>query len=219
VNRPRETVNLAEPEAARRPARNRAVVLAGIHRAAAVVFARDGFQGATTQAIAEQAGLSKQQLHYYIAGKEELYRDILQGIVDDWIAIFGFADAHQGPKKVLADYVRRKLCFSFEHPERSRIFTTEMMRGGPLLRPLMGASQRRTEQAVEVIRGWIAQGQMAAVDPQLLLFHIWATTQHYADYADQVRFFRGPDMESAAERERIVAEVTTLVLRGAGVTG
>ncbi len=207
----------ADADAPRRAPRSRALAMAAIHRAAVTVFARDGYQGATTQAIADAAGLSKPQLHYYIAGKEELYRDILQGIVDDWIAVFGFADAHLGPRKVLADYVRRKLQYSFEHPERSRIFTAEMMRGGAMLRPLMGHSHRRTLQAVEVIRGWVAAGQIAPVDPQLLLFHVWAMTQHYADYADQVRFFGGPDPADGADRERVIAEVTAFVLRGAGV--
>lgn len=218
VNLPVEPSAQADTEAPRRSARNRALVLAGIHRAAVMVFAREGYQGASTQAIAAAAGLSKQQLHYYIDGKEELYRAILQGIVDDWIGVFGFADAHLGPRKVLSDYVRRKLMFSFEHPERSRIFTAEMMRGGAMLRPLMAHSHRRTQQAMDVIRGWMAQGRMtASVDPLLLLFHIWAMTQHYADYADQVRFFAGPDPAYTPERERVIAEVTTLVLRGAGV--
>lgn len=208
-----------ETEPPRRASRSRALALAAIHRAAVTVFARDGYQGATTQSIADEAGLSKPQLHYYIGGKEELYRDILQGIVDDWIAVFGFADAHLGPRKVLADYVRRKLAYSFEHPERSRIFTAEVMRGGGRLRPLMDQSHRRTEQAQDVIRGWIAAGQMAPVDPLLLLFHIWAVTQHYAEYAEQVRFFHGPDVDTDAGRERVVAEVTAFVLRGAGVAG
>lgn len=207
----------ADAEAPRRAPRGRALALAAIHRAAVTVFARDGYQGATTQAIADAAGLSKPQLHYYIAGKEELYRDILQGIVDDWIAVFGFADAHLGPRKVLADYVRRKLLYSFEHPERSRIFTAEMMRGGDMLWPLMGHSRRRTQQAVEVILGWIAEGRMAPLDPLQLLFHIWAITQHHADFAHQVRFLGGPDPAQEADRERVIAEVTAFVLRGAGV--
>jgi TetR/AcrR family transcriptional regulator len=207
----------AERQPAKRATGSRTRALTSIHRAAAKVFAREGYNGATTQAIADAAGLSKQQLHYYIEGKEDLYRSILQGIVDDWIAVFGFADAQLGPGKVLADYVRRKLQFSFDHPERSRIFTAEIMRGATLLRPLMSHSHRRTQQATAVIRGWIAAGQMAPVNPQLLLFHIWAMTQHYADYADQVRYFDGPDLGAAQDRELLIAEVTAFVLRGAGV--
>lgn len=209
----------AEAPAAKPPGRIRARMLASIDAAAIEVFARDGYQGATTQAIADAAGIGKAQLHYYIGSKEALYQRILQDIVDDWIAVFGFADARHGPRKVLGDYIRRKMRFSFEHPQRSRIFTAEIMRGAPLLRPLMDTSARRTAKAAAVIRHWVDQGLMAPVDPLLLLFHVWALTQHYADYQHQVQFFRGGCGDDEADRERLIAEVTAFVLRGAGVAG
>jgi TetR/AcrR family transcriptional regulator len=214
---PDETVAAALP--ARPLGRIRARMLASIDAAAIEIFARDGYQGATTQAIADAAGIGKAQLHYYIGSKEALYQRILQDIVDDWIAVFGFADARHGPRKVLGDYIRRKMRFSFEHAQRSRIFSSEIMRGAPLLRPLIGTSTRRTEQAVAVIRQWVDDGLMAPVDPLLLLFHVWALTQHYADYQHQVRWFRGRCGDDEGDRGRLIDEVTTFVLRGAGVAG
>jgi TetR/AcrR family transcriptional regulator len=47
--------------------------------------------------------------------------------------------------------------------------------------------------------------------------HIWAVTQHYADYEPQVAFFRGHALGDTADRERLIEEVTEFVLRGAGV--
>jgi TetR/AcrR family transcriptional regulator len=202
---------------ARSPGRIRTRMLAAIHEAAVQVFARDGYQGASTQAIADAAGISKPQLHYYIGSKEALYTRILQEIVDDWISVFGFAEAKYGPARVISDYVRRKMIFSFDHPERSRIFTAEIMRGAPVLQTLMGTSHRRTEQAVAVLQNWIDAGLMAPVDPLLLMFHVWSITQHYADYQHQVAFFRGPSAHTAADREKLIAEVTQFILRGAGV--
>lgn len=204
--------------AARAPGRIRTRMLAAIHEAAVQIFARDGFHGATTQAIADLAGVSKPQLHYYIGSKEALYTVLLQEVVDDWISVFGFADAKYGPARVISDYVRRKMLFSFDHPERSRIFTAEIMRGAPVLQKLMGTSQRRTEQAVAVLQNWIDAKLMAPVDPMLLMFHIWSMTQHYADYQHQVAFFRGPTAQTSADRERLISEVTRFILRGAGVT-
>jgi len=208
------------PEAAapaRTPGRIRTRMLAAIHEAAVQVFARDGYQGATTQAIADVAGVSKPQLHYYIGSKEALYTLLLQEIVDDWIGVFGFADAKYGPAKVIGDYVRRKMLFSFDHPERSRIFSAEIMRGAPVLQNLMGTSHRRTEQAVAVLQNWIDAGLMAPVDPLLLMFHVWSITQHYADYQHQVTFFRGPSAQTPSDREKLIAEVTQFILRGAGI--
>jgi len=203
---------------ARAPGRIRARTMAAIHQAATQVFARDGYEGATTQAIADAAGLSKPQLHYYIDSKEALYTQLLQEIVDEWIGVFGFADERYGPAKVISDYVRRKIVFSFEHPERSRIFAAETMRGAPILHQLMQHdSHRRTRQAVAVIQNWVNAGMMAPVDPLLLLFHIWAITQHYADYQHQVSFFRGPSATTPEDRERLIDEVTQFILRGAGI--
>lgn len=203
--------------ATRRPSRRRSQTLAAINQAAIEVFAAEGLNGASTQAIADKAGLSKAQLHYYIAGKEDLYRQVLQDIVDDWIGVFGFSDEAFGPRKVLGDLIQRKMVFSFEQPLRSQIFAAEMMRGAPVLRAMLGTSKQRTEQAAAVIQNWIDHGLMDPLDPLALLFHIWAMTQFYADHADQVLYFRAITHIDADLRKHLIAEVSTFIFKGAGV--
>ncbi|MDM0046194.1 TetR family transcriptional regulator C-terminal domain-containing protein [Variovorax dokdonensis] len=223
TSNPASTAEAADFESKSSSTRGRsrkyAQVLAVINQAAIEVFAADGPQGATTQAIADKAGLSKAQLHYYIGSKDALYRQVLQDIIDDWISVFGFADEAYGARRVLSDLIRRKMIFSFEQPLRSRIFAAEMMRGAPVLRPMMEVqSKRRTEQAAAVITNWTSQGQMGPVDPVLFLFHLWAVTQFYADHAEQVHFFRGgATADDPKEREYLIAQVTAFLLRGAGV--
>jgi TetR/AcrR family transcriptional regulator len=39
---------------------------------------------------------------------------------------------------------------------------------------------------VTLLRRWMAQGRLARRDPHHLIFMIWATTQHYADFSTQV---------------------------------
>ncbi len=209
-------VKPADTRVRRGVARSRAQVVASIHRAAIEVFAREGLTGASTQAIAEQAGLSKARLHYYIESKEDLYRQVLQDIVDDWISVFGFADEAFGPRRVLGDYIRRKMTFSFEQPLRSRIFAAEMMRGAPVLRTMLSNSKRRTDQAAAVIRNWIDQDLLDPVDPLLLMFNIWAVTQFYADHADQVRYFTGKPFDDARSREALITHTTEFFLKAAG---
>lgn len=209
-----------EPEAAaggRGRSRKYSQTLAQIYQAAIEVFAAEGPSGASTQAIADRAGLSKAQLHYYIDSKEALYRRVLQDIIDDWINVFGFSDAPLDPRKVLGDYIRRKMLFSFEHPLRSRIFAAEMMRGGPVAKGLMDTSTRRTQQATAVIDSWVQRGAIAPVVPVLFLFHLWGMTQFYAEQAEQVRMFHPGALDSAEGRERLIGEVTTQVLRIAGL--
>ena len=198
------------------PADKRERILAAINAAAIEVFAREGLSGASTQAIAERAGLSKQSLHYYIPSKEALYGQVLRDVMADWIRVFGAADSRLGPREVLGSYIRRKMQFSFEQPLRSRIFAMEIMRGAPVLRPLLRTGKRHTREALAVIQGWIADGRMEPVDPLLLLFHIWAATQFYAEHAEQVRYFTGRRSLSPAAREAIIRQTTELVLRGIG---
>ena len=203
--------------ATRGRARKYTQMLAVIYQAAVEVFANDGLAGASTQAIADKAGLSKAQLHYYIESKEALYRQVLQDIINDWIGVFGFSDEAFGPRKVLSDLIRRKMVFSFAHPLRSRIFTAEMMRGAPVLKGMMGTSKQRTDQAASVIQNWINQGLMDSVDPMLFLFHLWAVTQFYADHATQVAFFRNTTQSDEKDRRYLIEQVTEFLLKGAGV--
>lgn len=198
------------------PRRSRERILADIDAAAIEIFAREGLSGASTQSIAARAGISKQRLHYYIPSKEALYEKVLRDVMGDWIRGFGRPDSHLGPREALASYIRRKMEFSFEQPLRSRIFAMEIMRGAPVLRPMMRASKKRTAEAVTVLREWIAQGRMDPVDPLWLLFHIWAVTQFYAEHAEQVRYFTGRRSLSRSTREEIIQQTTALVLRGVG---
>ena len=40
---------------------------------------------------------------------------------------------------------------------------------------------------ITLLEKWIREGKIAAVDPHHLLYSIWATTQHYADFEAQIK--------------------------------
>ena len=54
--------------------------------AAEIVFAEQGFAGATTAAIARRAGVPKANLHYYFPTKEGLYRAVIERVLTAWLA-------------------------------------------------------------------------------------------------------------------------------------
>jgi TetR/AcrR family transcriptional regulator len=206
------------PEATPRstPRQNRERVMAAIRAAAIAEFSEKGLSGTSTQAIAERAGLTKPQLHYYIRGKEELYEELLMSVVADWRGMF---DAGSGePGRVLGDYVRSKLNLAFDKPEISRIFTREVLDGGRNLDKFWPDARKRTREKVAAINGWIAKGLMKPVDAHTLLMAIWAMTQFYADSALQVQQLRKPGQPGwAPDREALVEELTGFVLRGCGI--
>jgi TetR/AcrR family transcriptional regulator len=185
-----------------------------IRQAAIKEFAANGLHGASTQAIADRAGISKTKLHYYISSKEDLYVEALRHIVDVWAELFHGLDMNAGPERFLRDYIGRKIRHALDHPEVARMFTGEVMRGAPLLRPLWEASRQATATAATVIEGWITAGVIRPVDPVLLQFNIWALTQHYALHLSEVRFMLNLSDSSPLDADHIVDEVTELVLHG-----
>jgi hypothetical protein len=54
-----------------------------------------------------------------------------------------------------------------------------------------GPLKALVDEKAAVIRGWAEAGRIAPVDPYHLIFSIWATTQHYADFDVQVRGILG----------------------------
>jgi len=195
---------------------NRERVMAAIRAAAIAEFSENGLKGSSTQAIAERAGLSKPQLHYYIRGKEELYGELLMSVVAEWKGMFDAGSSDPG--QVLGDYIRSKLNLAFDKPEISRIFTREVLDGGHNLERFWPDARKRTREKVAAINGWIARGLMKPVDAHMLLMAIWAMTQFYADSALQVQQLRKPGHAGwIPDREALVEELTGFVLRGCGI--
>ena len=179
-----ETSALARPVRAVRESRQR--ILSAIREAAIQEFSLHGLKGTSTQAIAERAGLTKPQLHYYIAGKEELYSELLDSVMMAWKIEFappGMTD----PAEILAHYIRQKLDHAFDPPTVSRIFTREILDGGHNRGRYWPNARVWIQKEVGMINGWIARGLMRPMNAHLLLMHIWAMTQHHADFALQVR--------------------------------
>jgi len=192
-------------------------ILAQIREAAITEFSLHGFKGASTQAIAERAGLTKPQLHYYIKGKDELYEELLFAVLQGWSEAFAFDASSGDPRRVLTHYIHKKLAYALDNPGLSRIFTNEILGGGPNLGRYWPVAKRSTQAKVDLIDGWIAQGLMRPLDARLLLMHIWGMTQHYADYAVQVRVMLGQKPDTPIARDTVERELTDFVLRGCGL--
>jgi TetR/AcrR family transcriptional regulator len=164
--------------------------------AALEVFSTDGFRGATIDRIAEAAGMSKPNLLYYFRSKDEIYRVLLDRLLETWLQPLRAIDPAGDPMQEIADYIGRKLEMARDLPAESRLFAGEIMRGAPILgEVLSGSLKALVDTECAVIQGWIDAGKLAPVDPRHLIFAIWATTQHYADFDVQVRAVLGDDSD------------------------
>lgn len=191
---------------------------ADILRAAEYVFARAGFAGATMAAIAERAGVPKSNLHYYFKNKQAIYRAVLAGTLELWLAQTDTIRADNDPRSALGEYIRAKMQLSATHPDASRVFAYELLHGAPEIGDYLRKDLRElVERKAHVIEGWVAQGKMAKVDPKHLFFTIWAATQTYADFAPQVSAVLGVKKMNARQAQFATEQLTEILLRGCGV--
>lgn len=183
--------------------------------AALGLFSRYGLHGTSVDQVAARAGVSKSNLLYYFANKEELYVCVLRDLLEVWLAPLREFSAEQDPQRVIGDYIRRKLAVSRDSPDASRLFCLEIIQGAPLLRDELGRELRTlVERKSEVIRGWVEAGKLAPMDPHHLIFALWAITQHYADFGVQVQAITGRTLDDPEFFEQTVDNVQRIVLGG-----
>ena len=163
--------------------RNRRMIL----DAALDVFSSHGYRGATLDQIAAEAGLSKPNILYYFQGKEDIHVTLLNQLMETWLDPLVELDPDGDPQTEILDYVQRKLDMARDLPRESRLFAGEILQGAPRMGPHLDSDLKPLfDEKCAVIAGWAAAGKIARIDPQHLIFSIWATTQHYADFAAQV---------------------------------
>ena len=201
------------PRRSKTRAQNEALIL----QAAEKVFAEAGFGGATMQLIADVAGLPKANLHYYFATKEELYRRVVQTIFEIWLQAASAMDGTDDPAIGIGAYIEAKMEISRRHPDGSKVWASEVMHGAPVIQDYLETTLRDwTRGRAALIQRWIDEGRMAPVDPERLLYMLWATTQHYADFNHQIETLNGGKPLSDAQWHEATEAVKSMILRGIG---
>ncbi|MCF7201946.1 TetR/AcrR family transcriptional regulator [Pseudomonas oligotrophica] len=195
--------------------RNKELIL----RAASEEFAEKGFAATKTSDIAARAGLPKPNVYYYFKSKENLYREVLESIVEPLLAASAPFNQPGEPAEVLRAYIRSKIRISREHAGASKVFASEIMHGAPHL-SAERVAQLNAQAAHNIARlqGWIDAGRMAAVDPSHLLFSIWAATQTYADFDWQITSVTGKERLDDDDYEAAAETIIRLVLKGCEVS-
>ena len=191
-------------------AKRDAILQAGLSQ-----FAKYGIHGATLEHIAECAGVSKTNLLYYFPSKYGLYIEVLKQILSIWLAPLRAFRRDLEPLAAIGEYIRLKMEVSRDYPEASRLFCMEMLQGAPLLMgELDGDVRPLVEEKSAIVAAWVAQGKLAPVDPHHLIFMIWATTQHYADFSVQVEAVTGATLKDDAFFRHTVENVQRMIIDG-----
>jgi TetR/AcrR family transcriptional regulator len=200
---------------------NRDKLEADIVAEAVRVFAECGYEGASIATVAENAGLSKQNLMYYFPTKQALYERVLDGVLDEWLdRMDSLADPEQDPRDVLRAYVQAKLRFSREQPWASRVYAMEVISGAQLYGDQI---QKRVvpllRKDIEVFERWIGEGKIGQINATHLLFAIWAMTQSYADFSTQMALVLNRKQLSKKDFEDGEEMITNMVLAAVALPG
>ena len=211
---PAPATSTAKPAGRIRQKHEKAIIAA-----AEVEFARYGFKGTSMNTIAASAGLPKANLHYYFTNKLGLYIAVLSNILELWDSTFNALTAEDDPAVALTRYIRTKMEFSRRQPQASRIFAMEIISGGECLTEYFGQDYRAWFSGrAAVFQAWIDAGKMDPIDPVHLIFLLWGSTQHYADFASQICLFTGKSSLKKADFEEAADNLERIILKGCGLT-
>ncbi|WP_298910182.1 TetR family transcriptional regulator C-terminal domain-containing protein [uncultured Aliiroseovarius sp.] len=195
--------------------RNRQEVTGRILSAAERVFAEFGYAGASISRIAAQAGIPKSNVVYYFETKELLYRRVVGEIFDIWRAAADSITVDNDPIQALGDYIDTKLDLARTRPYGSKVWANEIIQRAPIVQDYLEDELRSwTEDRIVVIEAWIARGQIRQISARHLLYAIWATTQHYADFTHQITTLNEGVELTNRQWDETKTAVKDLLLRG-----
>ena len=151
------------------------------------VFSKFGYRGSTVDQIAEAAGMSKANVLYYFKSKNDIYLAVLEETLEIWLNPLTELDTNGDALLEIQGYIQAKLKLSRTSPAASRLFANEILQGAPMIGPYLKTELKDlVESKIAILKKWMKQGEIKTFEPIHLLFLIWSTTQHYADFAIQI---------------------------------
>jgi len=90
-----------------------------------------------------------------------------------------------------------------------------VMQGAPIIQDFLETQLRSwTDGRIESIQAWIAAGKIRSVEPRWVMYMIWATTQHYADFGHQIETLNADAPLSEAQWEAASETVFEVIWNG-----
>jgi TetR/AcrR family transcriptional regulator len=107
---------------------------------------------------------------------------------------------------------------SRRRPYGSRVWAKEIMSGAPVMEEVLSTTLKQwVDKCEAAINYWVAEHKIQAVNAKALLYMIWATTQHYADFDRQIVLLNdGRDLSDHAFSEK-KQQVIALILASVGL--
>lgn len=196
-------------------ARHREETRQRILTAAERVFADYGFEGASFSRIAAEVNLPKSNIVYYFETKKKLYQLVVENIFNVWREAADSIHPDNDPEQALGEYIDTKLDLARERPYGSKVWANEIIQRAPIAQDYLVPELRRwTEERIRIIDIWIERGLIRPIDPRSLLYAIWATTQHYADFTHQIQTLNNDQELSDSQWDETKRAVKDILIQG-----
>ncbi len=200
----------SSPPGPRRPQQRSVETRERLVEAALALFAARGFEGATTRAIAERAGVALAALPYHFETKDALWRaaadrlfDRLRRSFEGWARAVGPVDRQDRLRRLFAEFVR----FAARHPELHRFMLQE---GGGASPRLAWLVETHVRPLFEGMRAQIAEAQRDGFVPpgrpeHLFYAMIGAASMPYAVAPEYTLLTRDDPSQPARVEEHVQA--------------
>lgn len=177
-----------------RQSRDAEATKAQILDAAEEEFARFGFSGAKTEAIAAKTGVTKAMIYYHFGNKEALYKAVIQRPAADFVSAFGNLELEtMPPEEALKTVIRVAIAHEISHPHYGRVLLHEAMQNQGQYFHLTGWINP-INRVVAVVERGIQSGDFRPVDPFLTVNHIMGICTFYFNAQANMRNVQ-PDFE------------------------
>jgi AcrR family transcriptional regulator len=187
----------------RAEARRREILLA-----AARVFARLGYDGATLDDVADQFGATKAVIYYYFRSKEEMYTEIRATAIRDAIErLEAILARGEPPEQTLRAVVTDLVTHTFEDLDRYANVLRARRLSETSHQRVRGLQRRYEELVCGIVEAGMRDGVLVARDPKLTTFVILRACLSVADWYSP----RGP-LSRATITDQVTDQVMASVL-------
>lgn len=173
--------------AAKSPTRDAELTRASILDAAEQEFSRVGLRGARTESIAARTGVTKAMIHYYFENKENLYRSVLQRLIERRSQeLENLHVADLGPREALRAVVRSALEHSLQYPNVGNLFLLEALQNqGKFYRESSIGHLYGT--LIDTLKRGMDSGDFAKMDPIHTAINITGMIVFYVSARDNLQ--------------------------------
>jgi AcrR family transcriptional regulator len=145
---------------------------------AAEVFARRGYAAATVQEVADELGMLKGSIYYYISSKEDLLFRLLSAVHDDVDAVLEqvLSLPDLDPLERLCEYVRRQIAYNLGNLVQVSVYYSDIDQlGGDGRAEILRRRRAHEAPVVELVLEGQRQGLIDdRWDPAVLAYHVFA---------------------------------------------